>query len=142
MKRLPSTRVISTRSAGRGGGLFTVNVEPDDYSLQSGPVEEEGEGNKTMDLNSLQQSPGPLSGQYVPTEDVVATLDDGRTIQLAVKGVPIPITEAFQRGLVDADGKPIKQAQAKAVGPSETKETPAKGSAPSQSAPADEAGAK
>jgi hypothetical protein len=76
------------------------------------------------------------NGMYTPDEDVVATLDDGRTIQVAVKGTPMPLSQAFAHGLIDAQGNKVAQ-----VGPSETKESPKKGSAPSQGAPADEAGA-
>ena len=38
--------------------------------------------------------------QFVPTEDVTETTDDGRTIQLAVKGVPMPVADAMALGLV------------------------------------------
>lgn len=105
-----------------------------------------------MDITNSLQSTGVVAGQYVPEKDVVATLDDGRTIQLAVKGTPIPLSVAFQHGLVDETGKPVKQS---AAGPSETKETPkksdagtgsgagsgktAEGSAPSQGGAADTA---
>lgn len=75
---------------------------------------------------------------WVPEEDVVGELEDGRTIQLASKGVPIPAAEAYNKGLIDEKGKAVKQTAParKSAGPSETKENPQKpstGSAPSQS---------
>ena len=45
----------------------------------------------------------PLSNNaesFTPEKDVTETTDDGRTIQVAVKGVPMPIAEAEKLGLV------------------------------------------
>lgn len=49
---------------------------------------------------------------YRVTDDVIETLADGRTIQIAAKGTEIPVAEARRLGLV-------KDAQD--AGPSETK---------------------
>lgn len=49
---------------------------------------------------------------YIPDEDVTETLADGRVVQIAAKGVPVPYAEAVRRGLI----KP-----AKSTGPSEVK---------------------
>lgn len=49
---------------------------------------------------------------YRVTDDVIETLADGRTIQIAAKGTEMPIAQARQLGLV-------KDAQD--AGPSETK---------------------
>jgi enoyl-CoA hydratase/carnithine racemase len=37
---------------------------------------------------------------FTPDEDLIETLEDGRTIQAAVKGVPLPRAEAVRLGLV------------------------------------------
>lgn len=37
---------------------------------------------------------------YTPTEDVDAQTEDGRTIQVAVKGVPMPLHQAQALGIV------------------------------------------
>jgi hypothetical protein len=55
------------------------------------------------------QGPG---GTYTPEEDVTQELPDGRQIQVAVKGTPIPYEKAVEAGLVK---------EAKAQGPAETK---------------------
>jgi hypothetical protein len=44
--------------------------------------------------------------QFVPAEDVTETTDDGRTIQLAVKGVPMPMADAMALGLVKGGKAP------------------------------------
>jgi hypothetical protein len=49
---------------------------------------------------------------YTPEEDVTETLPDGRTIQVAVKGVPMAMSDAQKWGLVKAP---------KTQGPSEKK---------------------
>ena len=61
-------------------------------------------------------------GEYIPEEDVTETLEDGRMIQIAVKGHPIPMGEAVKLDLVKQGGQP---------GPSETK--PAKAGAETKS---------
>lgn len=53
-----------------------------------------------------------IGGEFVPKADVTETLPDGRTIQIAVKGRPIPMSEAIKAGLVKG---------AQAAGPAETK---------------------
>jgi hypothetical protein len=53
---------------------------------------------------------------YIPEEDIVQTLPDGRTVLLAPKGVPVPMAVARQRGF-------IKVAQLAA--PAEIKAAPA-----------------
>lgn len=50
---------------------------------------------------------------YTAQEDITETLEDGRTIQIAVKGGQMPMSEARRLGLV-------KDSQH--AGPSETKE--------------------
>ena len=37
---------------------------------------------------------------FVPEKDYFETTSDGRQIQIAVKGVPLPLTEARKLGLV------------------------------------------
>lgn len=64
---------------------------------------------------------------YTPQEDVTATLEDGRQIQVAVKGTPIPMSQAQALGLV----KQPKQA----AGPSEKKEDVVKPAPKSTAAP-------
>lgn len=44
-------------------------------------------------------------GMYTPEEDVTETLPDGRTIQVAVKGVAIPMAQAIAAGLVKPEVK-------------------------------------
>lgn len=146
MKRIPLPRIFSHfgRGAGRGSGLFTVVPQPNDFSLQSGPVEGDADApvfvmpeemtaavvleapaiQGDIEMVSFNAGTGQLN-QYTPEEDVIAEQADGRTVQLAVKGVPIPWTEAFQKGLVDEKGNAIdqKKAQHKSVGPGETKES-------------------
>lgn len=43
-----------------------------------------------------------LYGTFVPAEDVIQKTADGRDIQIAAKGVPIPMPEAMRLGLVKA----------------------------------------
>jgi hypothetical protein len=38
---------------------------------------------------------------FIPDKDINEELDDGRIIQVAVKGVPIPRAEAIRLGLVE-----------------------------------------
>lgn len=56
---------------------------------------------------------GPM---FVPDEDVTQEID-GRTIQVAVKGVPMPLATAIKYGLTPDPFAPV-------TGPSETKEGP------------------
>lgn len=59
---------------------------------------------------------------FTPEKDVTETLEDGRTIQVAVKGVPMPVTEAKKLGLVkDETPKESESAGAKAKAPAENK---------------------
>ncbi len=41
---------------------------------------------------------------YVPVEDVIDTLPDGRCIIACAAGQPMPIAEVRRRGLVDVEG--------------------------------------
>lgn len=60
-------------------------------------------------------------GTYTPEEDVTETLEDGRTIQIALKGHPIPMADAIRAGLVK-EGKTQGPAEKKpAQGPTEVK---------------------
>ena len=56
---------------------------------------------------------------FVPKEDVIKKLDDGREIQVAAKGVPVPRAEALRLGLV----KPETDAEKAAV--EDAEQTPA-----------------
>jgi hypothetical protein len=57
---------------------------------------------------------------FVPEKDVTETTDDGRTIQIAVKDVPIPMAEAKKLGLVKDDAKEEKAAKTPAENKSKT----------------------
>jgi len=39
---------------------------------------------------------------YTPEDDVIGTTADGRTYQIAAKGVPVPMAEAQRLGLIKA----------------------------------------
>ncbi len=41
---------------------------------------------------------------YVPGEDVIDTLPDGRCVIACAAGQPMPLAEAQRRGLVDVEG--------------------------------------
>lgn len=51
--------------------------------------------NKIMRNTDIQNSV-----QFVPEKDYFETTEDGRTIQIAVKGVPLPVGEAQKLGLM------------------------------------------
>jgi hypothetical protein len=57
-------------------------------------------------------------GNYIPENDILETLADGRTILLASKGVPIPLHLAEARGFIK-DGEPVGPSEVKAVEPDE-----------------------
>lgn len=70
----------------------------------------------------------PQEPQYTPDEDVTVTLEDGRQIQAAVKGTPIPMSDAIALGLVKEKDAAKEAAKTDAAatgqaptGPSETK---------------------
>lgn len=42
---------------------------------------------------------------FTPEKDVIKTLEDGRTIQVAVKGVPMPVSQAKELDLIKDSGK-------------------------------------
>lgn len=63
------------------------------------PTEEE----EAVPIENLQNM--SAGGMYTPEEDVTETLPDGRTIQVAVKGVPIPMAVAIKAGLVKPEVK-------------------------------------
>lgn len=91
----------------------------------SAPLEKEIQ----MDLRTNRQS----GATFMPTEDVTKTLEDGRQIQIAVAGVPMPLAAAIDAGLADEQGQPVAQAKpAKAVGPAEVKEGDGEASKPSE----------
>lgn len=58
---------------------------------------------------------------FVPDEDVTTEDEHGITVQVAVKGVPMPLTEAKRLGLVDVEIKQTKPAANKAKKPAENK---------------------
>lgn len=55
---------------------------------------------------------------FTPTADKIETLPDGRTIQVAVKGVPMPIAEAQRLGLITEPEPEV------AIAASDSAETP------------------
>lgn len=61
---------------------------------------------------------------FTPDEDVIETLPDGRTIQIGVAGVPMPMREAIRMGLVPDPNAPapVPAKAAAQIGPAETKE--------------------
>lgn len=69
--------------------------------------------------------------QFIPTKDHIETTEDGRTIQAAVKGVPIPRAEAARLGLLSdkpktetepkTDSKSKTPAENKSKAPAENK---------------------
>lgn len=72
----------------------------------------------------------PKEQTYVPTQDVIETLPDGRTLQIGVAGHAMPLSEAVRLGVADEQGNPVAKAgaadkaagnEAPAKGPSETK---------------------
>jgi hypothetical protein len=72
-------------------------------------------------MNSTQSN----AEAFVPEKDVTETLEDGRTIQVAAKGVPIPMVEAEKLGLVKGSAKTAESTK-KAAEPTENKSaTPA-----------------
>jgi hypothetical protein len=78
---------------------------------------------------AFERAPRPGPGVYVPEEDVTETLPDGRTVQVAVKGAEMPMTEAVRLGLVKTAPAP-GPSETKEAAPSETKEeAPAKAKA-------------
>lgn len=68
------------------------------------------------------RAPQPM---YTLEEDVIETLEDGRTIQIGVKGAQIPMSEAIRLGLVDdpeaAKAKKEAAVEAKKPAPEEAK---------------------
>ena len=58
---------------------------------------------------------------YTPTEDVTETLEDGRQIQVAVKGVPMPVAEAEKLGLIKGETKSETPTANKSAAPTENK---------------------
>src|SRR5436190_6507403 len=67
-----------------------------------------------MPIVNQPQNP-QTQADFVPEEDIIETLPDGRTIQKAVAGVPVPYAEAVKQGLIK---------EPKSQGPSETKPQP------------------
>ncbi len=67
-----------------------------------------GEGTMAVTSGSIVRG----GEMYTAEEDIIETLEDGRTIQVAVKGAQIPMSEALRLGLVK---------EQKQQGPSETK---------------------
>jgi hypothetical protein len=67
---------------------------------------------EVLDMAIANQPPQGQGADFVPEEDVIETLPDGRQVQKAVKGVPIPYADALKAGLIKAP---------EAQGPKETK---------------------
>lgn len=76
-------------AAGRGYVINAANVQHQ-YHAPAVPLQVGYEVNIMSNANE----------PFVPEEDVTHTLPDGRTIQLAAKGVPVPQAEARRLGLV------------------------------------------
>ena len=66
-----------------------------------GPPKDTTEEVQLMNFNRSVQ------GEYTPAEDRTETLPDGRQIQVAVAGAPMPMSEAVKAGLVGPDGQPV-----------------------------------
>lgn len=62
------------------------------------------------------------SGYYTPEEDIIGVEADGRTYQIAAKGVPIPIQDAIARGLVKVNYQIEPTERKPKGGPSERKD--------------------
>ena len=72
-----------------------------------------------MDMNRTRTGPG----MWTAEEDVIETLPDGRTIQVATKGTEMPMADAVRLGLVK-DGAAARPSETKVEAPAETKATP------------------
>ena len=76
-------------------------------------------------------SPQHYVAEYVPEEDVMQTLPDGRVLIVAAKGVPMPKTRALELGLIKLEEpkaapepkseKPAPSSNKAKKGPGETK---------------------
>src|SRR6188472_3833665 len=77
-----------------------------------------GPATKGDPIMAITGRPAASGEMYTPDEDVVQTNAEGLQIQVASKGVPMPMRDAIKYGLV-----PNPQARA-GTGPSETKEGP------------------
>lgn len=82
-------------------------------------------------VNQRQHAVGAANPPFVPEADITETLLDGRTIQIAARGVPVPYAEAVRLGLVKVEAP---------TGPTETKPRPARPPRPSPPPPAEVAG--
>jgi hypothetical protein len=75
----------------------------------------------TMAITEGQFNRGGQGAMFVPEEDVVQELPDGRQIQLAVKGAEIPLAKAIELGLVKESKQQGPKETKPAAVPSETK---------------------
>lgn len=76
-------------AAGQGYVINAVNVQ----HLYHAPA-------VPLDVRTNEVRAMPTNEPYVPENDVTETLPDGRVVQLAAKGVPIPQAEARRLGLL------------------------------------------
>lgn len=67
---------------------------------------------------SLNRNQGEM---YTAEEDVIKTLEDGRTVQVIGKGGQIPMSEAIKLGLVKSEQKAVPSESKPANGPKEKK---------------------